>query len=92
MHCRPGTAHVFVGAGDGSCVIVMTGLRTSDKGIVYPSSELARVHGAGIETGISSPVEADAPFPDWRPERPERWDELPWSDRTAAVPERLDLP
>ena len=25
VHCPPGTAHAFVGAGDGPCVIFMTG-------------------------------------------------------------------
>jgi len=64
VHCPPGTEHVFVGAGDGPCVIFMVGRRASDKGIVYPSSELARRHGAGVETQTSSPAEAYAPFPD----------------------------
>ena len=78
VHCPPGTEHVFVGAGDGPCVIFMTGGRTRDKGIVYPRSELARRHGAGVGTETSSPAEAYAPFPDWQPERPKRWEELPW--------------
>jgi len=37
VHCPPGTAHVFVGAGDGPCVIFMIGRRSSDKEIVYPA-------------------------------------------------------
>ena len=36
VHRAPGTAHAFVGAGDGPCVILMTGARSKDKGIVYP--------------------------------------------------------
>jgi uncharacterized cupin superfamily protein len=79
VHCPPGTAHVFVGAGDGPCVIFMTGRRTSDRGIVYPRAELARRHDAGVETETSSPAEAYAPFPHWQPERPQRWDDLPWA-------------
>jgi hypothetical protein len=57
----------------------MTGRRTSDRKIVYPRSDLARRHGAGVETGTNSPAEAYAPFPDWQPDRPEGWNELPWA-------------
>jgi uncharacterized cupin superfamily protein len=39
VHCPPGTAHAFVGAGDGPCVILMTGRRSGEKGIEYPESE-----------------------------------------------------
>ena len=39
VHCPPGTEHVFVGAGDGPCVIFMTGARTGERQIVYPRSE-----------------------------------------------------
>lgn len=46
VHCPPGTEHAFVGAGDGPCVILMTGARTRDRSIVYPRSEKARRHGA----------------------------------------------
>ncbi len=78
VHCPPGTAHVFVGAGDGPCIIFMTGGRTRERGIVYPRSELALRYGAGVETETSSPNEAYAAFPHWQPERPESWDGLPW--------------
>ena len=46
----------FVGAGDGPCLIFMTGARIGwpDKGLVYPRSELARRHGAGVETETTS--------------------------------------
>src|SRR5436190_21961532 len=80
VHCPPGTEHVFVGAGDGPCVIFMTGGRTREWHIDYPRSDLALAHGAGADTATSSPAEAYAPFPHWRPERPERWDGGPWSD------------
>jgi uncharacterized cupin superfamily protein len=78
VHCPPGTAHVFVGAGDGPCVIFMTGGRTREKHIVYPSSDLARRHGAGVAEETSSPSEAYASLPHWQPERPSRWDGVPW--------------
>ena len=78
VHCPPGTAHAFVGAGDGPCVILMTGARTREKHTVYPASGLARRHGAGVEAETSSPAEAYAPFPHWQPERPDRSLGLPW--------------
>jgi uncharacterized cupin superfamily protein len=70
VHCPPGTEHVFVGAGDGPCAILMTGARREDGGIVYPRSEAALRRGAGVEAETHSPHEAYAPFPHWRPERP----------------------
>jgi uncharacterized cupin superfamily protein len=79
VHCPPGTEHVFVATGDGPCVIFMTGARTPGKTIVYPRSELARGHGAGVETETRAPAEAYAPFPHWQPGRPPSWDELPWA-------------
>ena len=79
VHCPPGTAHAFVGAGAGPCVIFMTGARTRKKGIVYPSSGLARRRGVGVETETSSAAEAYAAFPHWQPRRPDGWGDLPWS-------------
>lgn len=65
VHCPPGTAHAFVGAGDGPCVIFMTGARTREKNTVYPRSELPA-------------SEVYAPFPHWQPERPDLND-VPWA-------------
>jgi uncharacterized cupin superfamily protein len=79
VHCPPGTEHVFIGAGAGPCVIFMAGARTPDKEILYPDSELARRHGAGVETATSSAREAYVPFPSWQPARPESWSGLPWA-------------
>jgi uncharacterized cupin superfamily protein len=79
VHCPAGTEHVFVGAGNGPCVIFMAGRRTREKSIVYPDSEPARRRGAGAETETSSPAEAYAPFPHWQPERPDGWYGLPWA-------------
>ncbi len=78
VHCPPGTRHSFVGTGDVPCVIFMTGARSEDKEIVYPRSELAIRHGAGVETETRSPREAYAPFPKWTDGRPKSWDGLPW--------------
>jgi uncharacterized cupin superfamily protein len=86
-HCPPGTEHVFLAAGEGPCVIFAAGARTKPGPgreqppgtIVYPRSDLARRHGAGVETETSSPPEAYAPFPKWWPGRPDDWNGLPWS-------------
>jgi uncharacterized cupin superfamily protein len=48
VHCPAWTEHVFVGAGDGPCAIQMFGTRLVDD-VVYPRSELALRHGAGVE-------------------------------------------
>jgi uncharacterized cupin superfamily protein len=76
VHCPPGTAHCFVGAGDGPCVLVMTGARGTDKQIGYPRSEPALRQGAGVEAETDSPREAYASFPHWQPQRPEVVDRL----------------
>jgi uncharacterized cupin superfamily protein len=79
VHCPPGTEHAFVGAGDCPCVIFMTGGRSENKETVYPRSELAIRHGAGVETETTSGAEAYAPFPQWKDGRPKTWDGLPWA-------------
>jgi uncharacterized cupin superfamily protein len=78
LHCPPGTRHTFVGAGDGPCVIFMTGVRREDGTIVYPVSEVARGQGAGVSQETSRPAEAYAPFTAWRVGRPDAWPDLPW--------------
>jgi uncharacterized cupin superfamily protein len=81
VHCPAGTDHILVGAGDGPCVVFMVGARAGwpEKGIVYPRSEVALRHGAGVETETSTPSEAYAEFPKWRPGRPASWNGLPWA-------------
>jgi uncharacterized cupin superfamily protein len=78
VHCPPGTEHVFVGAGEEPCVIFMTGARTREKDTVYPRSDLAQRHGAGVETETHSAVDVYAPFPHWQPERRDPKG-LPWA-------------
>jgi uncharacterized cupin superfamily protein len=80
LHCPAGTEHGFVGAGDGPCVIFMTGARAGwpDKGIVYPRSEVALSHGVGVESETRVPAEAYSPFPKWTKGPPASWDGLPW--------------
>jgi uncharacterized cupin superfamily protein len=81
VHCPPGTVHVFVGAGDGPCVILMAGARDPDERLLYPESELAGRHGASAKAETTSPEEAYAPYPPPREERPPDWEQLPWTVR-----------
>ncbi len=79
FHCPAGTEHVFVGAGDGPCVIVMVGARSADEQILYPVSELAGRYGASAEEDTPDPKQAYAPFKRPQPERPSYWSRLPWA-------------
>ena len=79
VHCPPHTRHVFVGAGAGPCAILMVGARDPDDTVLYPVSDLARRHGAGVETETDSPAVAYEGREAQRPERPPGWSELPWS-------------
>jgi uncharacterized cupin superfamily protein len=67
VHCPPWTEHIFVGAGDGPCLIVGVGARRKGRGIRYPVNELALKHGAGVETETTDPREAYARFAEDRP-------------------------
>ena len=79
FHSAPRTEHIFVGSGDGPCVILMAGTRKPGRPIWYPVSEVALRHGAGVETETSSPREAYASHGDERVERPAFWNQLPWT-------------
>ena len=72
VHCPPGTAHTFVGAGDGPCVIVAAGNRDFDDETFWREdreSEIATRYGADSRPASDS----------WKVERPKPWSELPWS-------------
>jgi uncharacterized cupin superfamily protein len=62
VHCPPWTEHVFVGAGDGPCVLLGVGARTTGGGLVYPVNETALRHGAGAETETNLGAEAYARY------------------------------
>ena len=82
VHCPPGTDHIFVGAGDGPCVIFMAGARSRrQRRSTYPRDEVALRHGAGVETETQKPREAYAPFPSGRTARPRAGTALPWTTR-----------
>jgi uncharacterized cupin superfamily protein len=75
----PGTEHIFVGAGDGPCAILMAGVRSADAEILYPVSEIATRHGAGAARETGDPDQAYADFEWPRRDRPSFWDRLPWA-------------
>src|SRR2546429_5915888 len=54
VHCPPWTEHVFVGAGSAPCAILAVGGRSS-RNVVYPASELAQGHGAGVAVETTEP-------------------------------------
>ena len=78
VHCPPGTAHTFVGAGEGPCVLLCAGNRDFDDETfwrLYKRSEVAARYGASVAADTPSAASAGR----WRHERPPRWDELPWA-------------
>jgi uncharacterized cupin superfamily protein len=76
FHCPPDCEHILVGDGDAPCVVFMTGSRTREKEIVYPRSELALRHGAGVQAETARPADAYAALPKW--ESAPAPSELPW--------------
>jgi uncharacterized cupin superfamily protein len=60
FHCPPGTSHIFVGAGEAPCAILMIGLRPEDEALHYPVSELAAKYGASVQKATDDPDEAYA--------------------------------
>jgi uncharacterized cupin superfamily protein len=67
VHCPAETDHIIIGAGDGPCIVFMVGGRTRPRDIVYPHSELALRHRAGVEKETTESSEAYAAFPKWKP-------------------------
>jgi uncharacterized cupin superfamily protein len=79
FHCPAGTEHVFVGAGEGPCVILMAGARSEDEQLLYPVSELAARYGASAEEDTPDPKKAYARFERPQRGRPSYWSRLPWA-------------
>ena len=63
VHCPAGTRHIFVGAGNGPCSILMIGARSPDETLHYPVSELAAKHSASVAKETPNPDEAYADWP-----------------------------
>ena len=81
FHSPAGTQHIFVGAGDGPCAILMVGVRAEDIALHYPVSEFAAGYDASAHTESSDPDEVyPGRFEPSRRGRPSYWDRLPWAD------------
>jgi uncharacterized cupin superfamily protein len=63
LHCPAGTEHVFVGAGDGPCAILMVGTRSEDATVHYPVNELAARHRASAQEPTDDSARAYADWP-----------------------------
>jgi uncharacterized cupin superfamily protein len=61
VHCPRGTRHIFVGAGDGPCAILMVGTRRP--GLLYPVSEVAAHYGASVQEPTTTSRQAYAGDP-----------------------------
>jgi uncharacterized cupin superfamily protein len=79
FHAPAETEHIFVGAGEGPCVILMAGARSEPWQVLYPVSELAARYGASAAEETSDPDQAYVGFEPSRRERPSYWDRLPWA-------------
>jgi uncharacterized cupin superfamily protein len=73
LHCPAGVDHVFVGAGDGPCAVLMIGSRRLDEAH-YPVNEVAAKYGASADAATDDPAEA---YVEWRRE-PRREVDNPW--------------
>jgi uncharacterized cupin superfamily protein len=62
VHCPAETEHVFVGAGDGPCLLLGVGARTQGRSLVYPVNDVALKHGAGVQEQTSEGSEAYAGY------------------------------
>jgi uncharacterized cupin superfamily protein len=74
LHCPAGVEHVFVGAGDGPCAVLMIGSRRRDEAH-YPVNEVAARYDASVQVETDDPAEA---YADWRRE--------PWSPTANPWP------
>ena len=81
FHSPPQTEHIFVGAGDGPCVLLMVGARPAGWTVVYPVSELAARYEASAKAETHSPDQAYVGFEPSRRGRPSYWNRLPWADQ-----------
>jgi uncharacterized cupin superfamily protein len=73
LHCPPGAEHIFVGAGDGPCAVLMIGSRLRQE-VHYPVNEVAAKYDASVTSPTDDPAEA---YADWRRE-PWRPIASPW--------------
>lgn len=73
VHCPPGVSHVFVGAGDGPCTVLMIGHRPTEEELFYPKNAAARDHGAETPEPTPHPRTAYSDVPSWEAIDPPGW-------------------
>jgi len=79
FHCPSSTRHVFVGAGEGPCAILMIGARPKVETLRYPVSDVAAKYGASAAKQTEDADEAYSDWPgDFEPVR------LPWPPGRAG--------
>jgi uncharacterized cupin superfamily protein len=61
FHCPAGVEHVFVGAGDGPCAVLMIGSRRLDEAY-YPVNDVAAQYDASVSSATDEPSLA---YADW---------------------------
>jgi uncharacterized cupin superfamily protein len=76
VHCPAGTPHVFVGAGEGPCAILMVGARHPAATVHYPVSDAAARFGASVAKATADEDEAYAE----------------WDGGESIKPTKLDWP
>jgi uncharacterized cupin superfamily protein len=74
LHCPAQTEHVFVGAGDQPCAVLMIGSRREDAAH-YPVNETAARYDASVSVETDDPAEA---YADWRQVAPRTLVRSPW--------------
>ena len=74
LHCPAGTGHIFVGAGDRPCAVLMIGSRREDA-CHYTVDDTAAKYGASVSKETDDSAEA---YADWRAEGPDSRVPNPW--------------
>jgi uncharacterized cupin superfamily protein len=82
LHCPAGTDHIFVGAGDRPCAVLMIGSRREDA-CHYTVNETAAKYGASVSSDTDDSAEA---YADWRAEGPDFPVPNPWPVGPSTEP------
>lgn len=73
VHCPAGVSHVFIGAGDRPCTVLMVGHRPDGHQLFYPESEHARTYGAEAPEPTPDPRVAYSDVERWQETDPGTW-------------------
>ena len=86
LHCPAGTEHIFVGAGDRPCAVLMIGSRRED-GCHYAVNDTAAKYGASVTQETDDPAAA---YADWRAEGPGSPSHEPMAARVTRTETKRD--